>query len=177
MKCLHLNCRLDAWTKGELRSHWCLEHAWRYVRGDIVPNDAQRARLEQFTDALRAPVGIHFPLEFIEHRRRRELRVAPWGSRVNICYDCIKPIVSGRKYCGRCRIRHGLNDDESEPLIQCDNWGKSRPGRYLNSECMQRLPARITKQPSNSAFRYCPPCFLKLDRMGAGWRKREGFDW
>lgn len=175
MKCLHLNCELKPFPG----SHWCLEHAWRFNRKDgsgIVPNDAQRVALKKFPEILHTNNVWCFPQDYVETRRRREQRVAPWGGMVNTCWDCNTPIISRVKYCGRCRTKLGIPNDETEPMIRCDNWGKSGPGRQLNSNCRHEFPARDVVLPPGSIFRYCRPCFIRLDGRGPEWRKREGFD-
>jgi hypothetical protein len=183
LQCIWIGCKLDAWEhpRGE-RSYFCLEHAYKNMRGDLVMNEAQLAiyNREGFFDALNE--AWRFPDEYLKHRRHRSMMVQPWGSNANQCWRCGKVIAAKThrgpdgmpariKYCGRCRIVLELPENEAEPMMHCMN-----KGRYLDRNCLGWFPMSSAMGPQWTEFRCCPPCWAKLANMGAQWRKDYGYD-
>lgn len=183
LQCIWIRCKEPAWeTELGERSYFCLEHAYRNMRGDLLMNNAQLAiyNREGFFDALREK--WRFPDWYLDQRRKRSMMAQPWGNNANQCWDCNKVIVAAThrgpdgkpqriKYCGRCRSKRGLPDNELEPMMECMN-----KGLYLDRECLGWFPISSALGLQQTNFRCCPPCYIKLMNMGKQWRKDYGYD-
>lgn len=156
IKCLHPLCHEEIWSEGEKLSHWCLEHAWRFNRGDFgskkdpcrLLNKDQQAALAEWPDDLRTNNADFFPVEFVEHK------------------------MNDRK-----ASRNWKREDAHKNTVVCDNQGTVvGSGCYPNHRCLKKCPPERARWPAGSKHVYCLPCYMKIAGLPAPDRLKLGFD-